>query len=71
MANDIVALQNKVDTGDKTVSTYVNDAIAALVSNEIAIADEGTLSITQVSTDKLVQGKDTLVLNGGSASVQA
>jgi hypothetical protein len=71
MANDIVALQNKVDTGDKTVSTYVNDAIAALVSNEIAIADDGTLSITQVSTDKLVQGTDTLVLNGGNAGVQA
>ena len=67
MANDIVALQNKVDTGDKPVSTYVNDAIAALVSEEIAIAEDGTLSITQVSTDKLVQGKDTLVLNGGSA----
>jgi hypothetical protein len=66
------ALKTEIpSTEGLATETYVNDAIAALVSNEIAIADDGTLSITQVSTDKLVQGKDTLVLNGGSASVQA
>jgi hypothetical protein len=75
MASDIAGLKTKVDTGDKTVSKYVDDAIAAIIqpkaSTEITVADDGTLGIGQVSTDKLVQGADTLVLNGGNASVKA
>ena len=35
-------------------------------SEEVTVAD-GVLGIGQVSTDKLVQGSETLVLNGGSA----
>jgi predicted transcriptional regulator len=57
------------------VADYVNDAIAALVhpkaSAEVTVAADGTLGIGQISTDKLVQGADTLVLNGGNASVTA
>jgi hypothetical protein len=34
----------------------------------IVVNEEGTISVGEVSTDKLVQGKDTLVLNGGSAA---
>jgi hypothetical protein len=34
----------------------------------IVVNEEGTISVGEVSTDKLVQGKDTLVLNGGSAT---
>ena len=36
MNEAIVALQNKVDTGDKTVSAYVTDAIAALKIGDYA-----------------------------------
>ena len=49
----------------------INEAIAAIVqpkaSEEVTVADDGTLGLGEVSTDKLVQGTDTLVLNGGSA----
>lgn len=38
MNEAIVALQNKVDTGDKTVSAYVTDAIAALSIGDYAKA---------------------------------
>ena len=79
MANDIVTLKTKVDTGDKTVAAYVADAIAAIpvataevaglvkASEEITIAADGKLGIGKVSTDALVQGADTLVLVGGTA----
>lgn len=81
--NAIAALTDKVDTGDKTVATYVADAIAAIpvatatiaglvkASGEVTVAEDGTLGIGQVSTDKLVQGNLTLILNGGDAEVSA
>lgn len=63
---------NKLAGIDNTVTAYVNDAIAALVqpkaSAEVTVAADGTLGIGVVSTDKLVQGVDTLVLSGGSAT---
>ena len=42
MNQAIVALQNKVDTGDKTVSAYVADAIAALSIGDYAMAADLT-----------------------------
>lgn len=42
MNEAIVALQNKVDTGDKTVSAYVTDAIAALSIGDYAKAADLT-----------------------------
>ena len=79
----INALNTKVDTGEKTVATYVADAIAAIpaatattlglvkASGEVTVAADGTLGIGQVSTDKLVQGNMTLILDGGDAEVPA
>lgn len=79
----IAALQGKVDTGDKTVTGYVDAAIAAIpvatatiaglvkASGEVTVTADGTLGIGQVSTDKLVQGNLTLILNGGDAEVSA
>lgn len=90
MANDIAALNNKVDTGDKNVSAYVADAIKDIpgaIAQSLADAKQytdekmvkadgtsienkdGTFSVKAVSTDVLVQGKDTLILNGGNASL--
>lgn len=80
---DIAALVAKVDTGDKTVAAYVADAIGAIpvataanlglvkASEEILVGDDGTLGLGVVSTDKLVQGKLTLILDGGDAEVHA
>lgn len=60
-----------VDTGDKTVSIYVAEQLAKLsqlkASEEITIAEDGTLGIGNVSTDKLIQGAQTLIFNGGNA----
>jgi hypothetical protein len=82
-SKDIAALIDKVDTGDKTVATYVDDAIAAIPtaasgvkglvkpSPEVTVTAEGTLGLGEVSTDKLVQGTLTLVLDGGDAEVPA
>lgn len=46
----IVALQNKVDTGDKTVSAYVTDAITALNIGDYAKAADLTALAARVST---------------------
>lgn len=79
-ADDIAALitatganTDKLVGIDTTVKGYVDSAIAALVmpkaSTEVTIAEDGTLGLGQVSTDKLIQGTDTLVIDGGSAAV--
>ena len=48
MNQAIVALQNKVDTGDKTVSAYVADAIAALSIGDYAKAADLTALAARV-----------------------
>lgn len=45
----ITALQNKVDTGDQTVSAYVNAAIAALNIGDYATAANLTALVTRVA----------------------
>ena len=50
---------------DKTVNITASDIVKA--SDEVTVATDGTLGIGTVSTDKLVQGSDTLILNGGNA----
>lgn len=81
--NAIAALVNKVNTGDKNVAEYVADAIAGIpmatasvaglvkASQEVTVAEDGTLGLGVVSTDKLVQGLLTLILDGGDAEVPA
>lgn len=48
MNSAITALQNKVDTGDKTVSAYVTDAIAALSIGDYAKAADLTALAARV-----------------------
>ena len=48
MNEAITALQNKVDTGDKTVSAYVADAIAALSIGDYAKAADLTALAARV-----------------------
>lgn len=81
-ARDIVDLKAAVDTGDKTVTEYVTAAIAGIpmatattlglvkASNEVTVTN-GILGLGEVSTDKLVQGTMTLILDGGDAEVPA
>jgi hypothetical protein len=40
-------------------------------SQEVTVAEDGTLGLGVVSTDKLVQGLKTLILDGGDAEVSA
>jgi hypothetical protein len=80
-AGQIAALVTEVDNNDaqlagfasnETVKGYIDGAIAALVmpkaSTEVTIAEDGTLGIGEVSTDKLVNGADTFVIDGGDAT---
>ena len=67
-------------TGEGSVKKAIDDAILAIpaatasalglvkASEEVTVDASGALGIGKVSTDKLVQGVDTLVLNGGSAT---
>ena len=75
MSNDIAALKTAVGDAESGLVKAVADnaaAIAAIVqpkaSTEVTVAEDGTLGLGEVSTDKLVQGSATLVLNGGSAT---
>ena len=76
------AIETLNGDGEGSVQKIVADAIAAIpatpiasssiagivkASEEITVAEDGTMGVGYVSTDKLVQGSDTLVLNGGSA----
>ena len=74
MANNISALKTTVGDAESGLVKAVADnaaAIAAIVqpkgSVEVTVADDGTLGLGQVSTDKLVMGSDTLVIDGGKA----
>jgi hypothetical protein len=77
---------NGDETTDGSVKKAIADAIANIPAINIATAttagvvkagyevtvdDNGVLGIGYVSTDKLVQGSNTLVLNGGDATVSA
>ena len=70
-------------TGEGSVAKTVADAIAKIpatpiatssvagvvkASAEVSVAADGTMSVGYISTDKLTQGTEPLVLNGGSAS---
>lgn len=72
MANDISTLKTKVDTGDKSVKTYVDEAVNSVVqpkaSSEVTVAADGTLGIGAIDISKLTQ-TTVLVLDGGNAKV--
>lgn len=61
------------DTEVAGAKSYADGLVAAIVqpkaSNEVTVADDGTLGLGEVSTDKLVQGSMTLILHGGDAGV--
>jgi chromosome segregation ATPase len=74
------ALETLTGNGEGSVAKTVTDAINDIpvaasnrvglvkTSSEITAASDGTLSLGNVSTDKLVLGTATLVLKGGNAS---
>jgi hypothetical protein len=80
-AGEIAALITDVGGHTEAIAEHaqklseIDAAILALVqpkaSAEISVANDGTLGIIGVSTDKLVQGSMTLVLNGGDAGEAA
>lgn len=81
----IEALEGKMTTVETAVNTTLPSAIAQALVDAKAYTDEkmvkadgtsivnneGTFSVGAVSTDNLVQGTMTLVLNGGDAKVTA
>lgn len=76
MNEAIVALQAKVDTGDKTVSAYVTDAINALAIGDYAkVADLNTLAgrVSTIEADylKVADKYDDTALKGRVAAIEA
>ena len=82
---DIVALDSRVEAVETAVGTTLPAAIAAAeaaakkytddtmvkADGTSIVNNEGTFSIGAVSTDKLVNGEMTLILNGGNATGKA
>lgn len=71
VSSNVSALVTKMVGIDGTVANYVANKISAITvpkaSKEVTVAEDGTLGIGELTTDKLVQGKMTLVLCGGDA----
>ena len=63
MANDIAALKLTVDTGDKTVSKYVEDAIAAIPAYDLPIATASVLGGVLSAQDIVIDDVATPVAN--------
>lgn len=61
--------------GVVTIPVATNAVLGVVLSsseaNKVAVAADGTMEVNSVSTDKLVQGADTLVLDGGDSGVEA
>ena len=80
IAANTAAIEKLNGTGDGSVQKIVADAIGniplatALVvglvraSEEVTVDNDGIMHIGFVNTDKLIQGSNVLVLNGGSAT---
>ena len=75
MANDIAALKTVVGDEASGLVKAVADQDAAIkaiiqpkASTEVTVAEDGTLGLGAVSTDKLVQGVQELIIIGGSAT---
>ena len=79
LVSDVETNSSAIETNAANISknasdiVAINELLANIVqpkaSEEISVAEDGTLGIIGMSTDKLVQGSNTLVLNGGNASV--
>lgn len=82
IASNTGAIATLNGDGDGSVNKKIADAIAAIpglavatestlggvkASAEVAVAEDGTMSITSLSVDKLAQGTGELVLYGGNA----
>lgn len=75
------AIERLNGTGEGSVAKAVADAVANIpvatmqnvglvkASSEVTVAQDGTMEIGYVSTDKLIAGNETWVLKGGNAGV--
>ena len=85
IASNTAAIAVLNGVGEGSVDKKIQDAIAEIpsigiataeqtgvvkASNEVKVAADGAMSIGSVSTDKLTQGTNTLILNGGSATTE-
>lgn len=70
-ANTAAIEQLEAELAARPIIAIATADVAGVVkaSEEVAVDTDGKMSVTELSTDKLVQGMNTLVLNGGSAVV--
>lgn len=75
ISSDLEALQSRVKTNEDNISTLTTTVtnLSTSVVKEVKVAGEalslenGSVNITSISTDMLVQGTKTLILDGGNA----
>jgi len=72
-ANVMAAITAAVDAGKYELAVATASTLGGVLSsdavNEIAVADDGKMSVNTISVDKLVDGASELVLNGGTCAV--
>lgn len=63
-------IANVVKNHLSDIPTATMEALGLVkASQEIAVEEDGKLRVNEISTDKLVQGLEELILNGGSANI--
>ena len=68
IASNVPANAKFTDTTYSTATTSTLGLVkSASGTNKVAVAGDGTMSVSAVSTDILSQGSNTLILNGGGA----
>ena len=67
-ANATIAANQATHEADVQALEAKIEASRPKSSDEITVSENGTLSIKQMSTDKLVNGSFDLILDGGGAS---
>lgn len=60
LSNDIIKITEDI----KNLNI---DLISSEENNKIKINEDKTLSVNRITTDKLINGKEVLILNGGTA----
>ena len=64
---EITAWNGKVDKTTVATSSVLGLVKSSTAANKVSVGSDGIMSLNTVSTDILVNGANTLILNGGSS----
>ena len=67
-ASDNLPVSNKTVTLPGATASTLGLVKGSTANNSVTINEDFTMTVNNITTDKLIQGTDTLILNGGSAA---